>query len=517
MWDQPTCKSQGTQNFNRGQSVFTKTSCMSSQFLGDLNDFISPSQACIKPVPSKEETLTVSIDMSDGPVSSDPVTISLNDCLACSGCITSAESVLVSQQTYLQLYSALETNSEAIKAGTSKPKLVIVSVSPQSRTALAARFGLSAQDSTERITSFLKWLGVDFVFDTNFGRDISLHECSLEFLEYYQRSRLAEGTKLPLLCGSCPGWICYAEKTQPQLVDQLSRVKSPQQIMGTLSKYFFPSKMLAQNISPSHIFHVTIMPCYDKKLEASRPDFFDETFQTKDVDCVISTSELMKMIEEKIGIEGFMNIPRSETAVSPYLSLIDAYSGTLLSHGGSGSGGYLEHVLRFASKRLFNVDMSFDVYGNLILSPPSLLNFELIIETQRNSDYQDFILIDKSTSSVLLRFAKVYGFRNVQNLVRKFKSRKVQYDYVEVMACPGACLNGGGQLRPDPSSGVTPKQNLDRMQEIYIQQQKIEPLVDPRIETVYREWLGGYGSPLLRTNFRAVEKTLPTSNFSVQW
>ncbi|TEB20819.1 hypothetical protein C9890_0018 [Perkinsus sp. BL_2016] len=85
------------------------------------------------------------------------------------------------------------------------------------------------------------------------------------------------------------------------------------------------------------------------------------------------------------------------------------------------------------------------------------------------------------------------------------KSRKVTYDYVEVMACPGACLNGGGQLRPDPSSSsVTPKQNLDKMQEIYMNQCKIEPLTDPRIEAVYREWLGGFGSPLLRTNFRAV-------------
>lgn len=487
---------------------------MSSQFLGDLNDFISPSQACIKPVPSKEETITVSIDMGDGPVSSDPVTISLNDCLACSGCITSAESVLVSQQTYLQLYSVLETNSEAVKAGVSKPKLVIVSVSPQSRTALAARFGLSAQVATERITAFLKWLGVDFIFDTNFGRDISLHECSLEFLEYYQKTRKTTDTKLPLICGACPGWICYAEKTQPQLVDQLSRVKSPQQIMGTVSKYFFASRMLSQNISPDHIFHVTVMPCYDKKLEASRPDFFDETYQTRDVDCVISTSELMKMIEEKVGIEGFLNIPNSGGVISPQLSLIDECSGHLLSHGGSGSGGYLEHVMRFASKRLFNVDMHFDIYGNLVLDS---VNFELIIETQRNSDYQDFILIDKASSQVLLRFAKVYGFRNVQNLVRKVKSRKVQYDYVEVMACPGACLNGGGQLRPDPSSGVTPKQNLDKMQDIYMQQQRTEPLIDPRIEAVYREWLGGYGSPLLRTNFRAVEKTLPTSNFSVQW
>ena len=483
---------------------------MSSPFLGDLNDFISPSQACIKPVPSKKETLpselSVSIDMNDSnSISSDPVTISLNDCLACSGCITSAESVLISQQTFLQLYSVLDTNAEASRTGNSKPKLVIVSVSPQSRAALAAKLNLSLDDATERISTFLKWIGVDFVFDTNFGRDISLHECSLEFIEHFQR----RNQELPLICGACPGWICYAEKTQPQIIDNLSRVKSPQQIMGTLTKYFFASKLLGQSISPSHIFHVTIMPCYDKKLEASRSDFFDETFQTRDVDCVISTSELMKMIDEKLAGNLF-SLPRSN--LDPQLSLES--SGTHLSHAGSGSGGYLEHVMRFASRKLFNVNLLFDPLGNVFCDD---LRFCLLIENQRNSDYQDFILTERESGKVLLRFAKVYGFRNVQNLVRKMKNRKVVYDYVEVMACPGACLNGGGQLRPEPDSGVTPKQNLDKMQEIYSRQAKIEPLADSRIELVYREWLGGYGSPLLRTSFKAVEKTLPTSSISVQW
>ena len=494
---------------------------MSSQFLGDLNDFISPSQACIKPVPSKSETLIVSLDMGEegeGPVSSsDPVTISLNDCLACSGCITSAESVLVSQQTYLQLYSILSDNHDALQAGMIAPKVVIVSVSPQSRTAVAARFGLAVQDATEKITSFLHQIGVNFVFDTNFGRDISLHECSLEFLEHFRHRGTVNVGPLPLICGACPGWICYAEKTQPNLIDNLSRVKSPQQIMGTISKYFFAPRVIAQTISPSHIFHVTVMPCYDKKLEASRPDFYDETFQTRDVDCVISTSELMKMIEERIGIDGFLNLSASKASAAS-LSLVDGISGNLLSHNGSGSGGYLEHVLRFAARQLFNVELHFDIFGALFLDPKHSNEVGFIVEMQRNSDYQDFILTHTSTGKVLLRFAKVYGFRNVQNLVRKMKSRKVSYDYVEVMACPGACLNGGGQLRPDPSSSsMTPKQNLDKMQEIYMNQCKIEPLTDPRIEAVYREWLGGFGSPLLRTNFRAVEKTLPTSNFSVQW
>lgn len=497
---------------------------MSSQFLGDLNDFISPSQACIKPVPSKKETLalTVSLDDDDNSmVSSDPVTISLNDCLACSGCITSAESVLVSQQTYKQLYAILETNNEALNAGLTKPKMVVVSLSPQSRIALAVRYGLSSEEAANKIGWFLKYSGVDFVFETNFARDISLHECSLEFVEYF-KNRNDDKHKLPLICGACPGWICYAEKTQPQLIDNLSRVKSPQQIMGTLTKYFFPSKLLNQSISPAHIFHVTVMPCYDKKLEASRPDFFDETFQTRDVDCVISTTELIQMIEEKIGPSGLLNISTSTPenmliSLSPHLSLMDE-SGKLLNHGGSGSGGYLEHVLRYSCKKLFNIDMNFDENNNsLCLSPNSAITHSLLIETQRNSDYQDYNLVENSSNRVLLRFAKVYGFRNVQNLVRKFKNRRVQYDYVEVMACPGACLNGGGQPRPDLSSGVTPKQNLDRMQQIYSREERIEPLVNPQIEAIYREWLGGHGSPLLRTNFRAVEPNLPTSNFSVQW
>lgn len=457
--------------------------------------------------------MTVSLDINDGTVSSDPVTISLNDCLACSGCITSAESVLVSQQTYLQLYSVLNENYESVALNGSKTKIVIVSVSPQSRTAIAARFGLSLHEATDKIVAFLAHLGVDYIFDTNFGRDISLHECSLEFMDHYQRKR-ASG---PLICGSCPGWICYAEKSQPQLIDNLSRVKSPQQIMGTISKYFFAPHVLSQSVSPANIFHVTVMPCYDKKLEASRPDFFDETFQTRDVDCVISTSELMKMIEEKVGIDEFLRLQMNYSVIRTSLSLMDTVSGNFLSHGGSGSGGYLEHVFKYAAKQLFNIEMHFDEFGSLNLNPKHCNEVSFVVEQQRNSDYQDFILTDTKNNLVLLQFAKVYGFRNVQNLVRKMKNRKIIYDYVEVMACPGACLNGGGQLRPDTTSQVTPKQNLDRMQEIYTNQMNVEPLTDQRIEAVYREWLGGYGSPLLRTNFRAVEKTLPTSNFSVQW
>lgn len=492
---------------------------------GDLNDFILPAQACIKPVSAKgdrdnDASLSVALDLeSRGSGDMDPVTISLNDCLACSGCITSAESVLVSQQTYQQLLVVLDANREATAAGLSRPQRVIVSVSPQSRTALAARLGLDSEETMRLLTAFLKSLGVDHVFDTVLARDVSLYECGREFVD--RRERIAvdpAADKLPLICGACPGWICYAEKTQPQLIPHLSRVKSPQQIMGTLVKHFFYAKVLQQSVAPSHIFHATIMPCYDKKLEASRPEFFDETFQTRDVDCVIATSELLAMIEERCGLAAFAttilspNVPLLDDA----LSLVSADGRQLVNHGGSGAGGYLEHVMRFAAKRLFNVDFVFGEDGHLVLSSFHEATHQLVIQTQRNADYQDYVLMESASGRVLLRFAKVYGFRNVQTLVRKIKSRRLEYDYVEVMACPGACLNGGGQPRPD-SAVQTPMQNFALMDDIYRRLPIAEPLVSPRTEAIYREWLGGHDSPLLKASFRAVEKTLLTSNFSVQW
>ncbi len=485
---------------------------MASPFLTDLNDFISPSQACIKPVqPAKkksgEEELSVSLDTE--PVA-DPVTISLNDCLACSGCITSSESVLVNQQTFLQLKEALNLKHEALKAGKPAPQLIVVSVSPQTTAAIASRYNLTATEAFVSISAYFKSLGVDFVFDTVLARDISLYECGLEFLDFYSKRPDSESA---LICGACPGWICYAEKTQAQLVTQLSRTKSPQQIMGILVKHFFSAKLLGWAVSPAHVYHVTVMPCYDKKLEASRPDFFDEIHQARDVDCVIASSEMVQMIEEvPENKSNFFVKGLKETEIDHHLSFFNA------GHNGSGSGGYLEHVFRIASKSIFNVDIIWNENGELILSPLFNESHLFCIQTNRNEDYQDYVLTELSSQRVLLRFAKVYGFRNVQTLVRKLKSKRASYNYVEVMACPGACLNGGGQPRPPAESSMTPVQNLQAMKAAYSQVSfKVEPLTTPQVEQIYREWLGGHASPLLRTSFRAVEKTLPTSNFSVQW
>lgn len=489
---------------------------MASPFLTDLNDFISPSQACIKPVqPAKKKTEGDELSvMLDNEPSADPVSISLNDCLACSGCITSAESVLVNQQTFLQLKQVLQTKQEALSAGKLAPQLIVVSVSPQTVAAVGSRYGLTFQGAFLGINAYLKSLGVDFVFDTVLARDISLYECGREFVDFFSQRETPESV---LICGACPGWICYAEKTQQQLVGSLSRTKSPQQIMGTLVKHFFPQKALQSAIAPARVFHATVMPCYDKKLEASRPDFFDEIHQTRDVDCVIATSELVQIIEEEDAAENISNFFSNQAVCSDFevdqhLSLFNS------THCGSGSGGYLEHVLRFAAKSLFNVDLIWNERGELILSPFFCESHDFSIQTNRNNDYRDFILSERTSRRVLLRFAKVYGFRNVQTLVRKLKGKRVAYDYVEVMACPGACLNGGGQPRPAHNSAMTPLQNLQNMEAIYAETpNKIEPLTSPQVELIYREWLGGHASPLLRTSFRPVEKSTLNSSFLVQW
>ncbi|KAG2455217.1 NARFL factor, partial [Polypterus senegalus] len=330
--------------------------------------------------------------------------ITLNDCLACSGCITSAESVLITQQSHEELLRVLNENKTGLQQ-----KVIVVSVSPQSRASLAAKFHLSVTDTAKKLSAFFKSLGVHHVFDTTFARNFSLLECPQEFVERFQRQ--AEDSKaFPMLASSCPGWICYAEKTHGDFIlPYISTTRSPQQVMGSLVKDYFAKQ---QNLRPEQIYHITIMPCYDKKLEASRPDFYFSESQTREVDCVITS--------EKEG-------------------------------------------------------------------------------------------------KTLLRFAIAYGFRNIQNLVQKLKRGKSPYHFVEVMACPSGCLNGGGQIRAN--AGETSKELLQRVEELYNSVQTEIPKKNTAVAELYRTWLESIGPQearrLLHTQYHAVEKS--TSSLAIKW
>uniref|UniRef100_A0A8C9GFQ7 Cytosolic iron-sulfur assembly component 3 n=1 Tax=Piliocolobus tephrosceles TaxID=591936 RepID=A0A8C9GFQ7_9PRIM len=416
----------------RGGSAAVMASPFSGALqLTDLDDFIGPSQECIKPVKVEKRPgsgvakIRIEDDGSYFQVNQDGGTrrlekakVSLNDCLACSGCITSAETVLITQQSHEELRKVLDANK---MAAPSQQRLVVVSVSPQSRASLAARFQMNPTDTARKLTSFFKKIGVHFVFDTAFSRHFSLLESQREFVRRF-RGQADCRQALPLLASACPGWICYAEKTHGSFIlPHISTARSPQQVMGSLVKDFFAQQ---QRVTPDKIYHVTVMPCYDKKLEASRPDFFNQEHQTRDVDCVLTTGEVFRLLEDED-----VSLPDLEPA--PLDSLCSGASAEEpTSHRGGGSGGYLEHVFRHAARELFGIHVA-----------------EVTYKPLRNKDFQEVTL--EKEGQVLLHFAMAYGFRNIQNLVQRLKRGRCPYHYVEVMACPsGSSREGQDTMAP---------------------------------------------------------------------
>ncbi|THH27732.1 hypothetical protein EUX98_g6462, partial [Antrodiella citrinella] len=290
--------------------------------LTDLNDFITPAQSCIKPVEQtnkpeekdpgaasteiKVDSAGAYYEVSAGSVKSvaepqkklQTAEISLNDCLACSGCITSAESVLITLQSHTEVLNFLSQNPPRTDAS---HKVPVISIAPQSLASLAATISSSSSAAPvtlhrvlRRVQAFCKTvLGFDHAFDTTFARHISLLEHAQEFRE---RKQAGGAGSLPMLASACPGWVCYAEKTHAEMLPFISRTKSPQQVMGTLVKEWMGKQW---DKTPDQIYHVSVMPCYDKKLEASRSDFYNEAYATRDVDCVITTGELDLLMREK--------------------------------------------------------------------------------------------------------------------------------------------------------------------------------------------------------------------------
>ncbi|VDB95107.1 unnamed protein product [Peniophora sp. CBMAI 1063] len=479
--------------------------------LTDLNDYITPSQACIKPVEQKTPAPSsvpgaaateIRIDaggsyyeVSSGDAGQQKLQqaeISLNDCLACSGCITSAESVLITMQSHTEVLNFLESNPPSAEAGHRTP---VMSIAPQSLASLAASLASSSSASSTaplaevlaRVSLFVKeHLEFEHVYDTTFARHLSLLEHVREFDErraataagsstrastakaepktekaccgkhgtdscnsHAQKTGDGEGDgRLPMLASACPGWVCYAEKTHGEMLPFISRTKSPQAMMGTLVKGWLARQWGKQ---PQDVYHVTVMPCYDKKLEASRPDFFDEESNTRDVDCVLTTGELALLMRER----GFdLSAP---APTSPPSTPTPADIPALVSHPGTSSGSYLHallsHVIRTSSVPLTLTTGSTSATA----------------KQAQNADSTEYTLTDPE-GNVVFRAATCYGFRNLQNIVRRVArdagirvvrgraagalSRRAQpgraYDYVEVMACPGGCVNGGGQLpRPE--------------------------------------------------------------------
>lgn len=312
------------------------------------------------------------------------------------------------------------------------------------------------QTAAEKIAGAFHSLGVDYVLDIALARHLSLVEAAREFTSLKAHEKA--GKKETLLSSTCPGFVCYAEKSQGSiLVPMLSRVKSPQQIMGLLVKRRF--HQLSRNGSqdktnPSSIYHITLMPCYDKKLEASRLDN-RLAGEVPEVDCVITPIEVEKLLEmcslKLPDVDG----RRLDLLYDKFYPTVDQGAAEdhgevhgLRSHVGSGAGGYAENLFRFVASRM---------YAEQVEKGGAEALQKLSWKTLRNTDYLELKLFENGTTAakessekVLLSFAILNGFRNVQNLVSRVKRKTCTYDYVEVSACPKGCLNGGAQLRDVP-------------------------------------------------------------------
>ena len=293
-------------------------------------------------------------------------------------------------------------------------KVVVAQVAPAVRAAWGEALGLSREEATVgKIMDSLKRLGVDYVFDTTFSADLTIMEEGNEFLQRFTKGEL----KLrPMFTSCCPGWVRFIKSQYPHLVPQLSTAKSPQQMFGAVMKTYFAESI---GVKPENIYTLSIMPCVAKKGERNMELFYKE-YAGNDIDAVLTTRELTRMIRS--------------SHISPS-TLVDHECDPLMKEGsGAGvifgaTGGVMEAALRSAHYLVTGKNPEPDAF-KIVRSP----SFETgIIEAE------------VQLGSATVKAAVVSGLGNTRKLLEAIEHGEVHYDFVEVMACPGGCVGGGGQ------------------------------------------------------------------------
>ncbi|KAF1744517.1 hypothetical protein MXB_4311 [Myxobolus squamalis] len=473
-----------------------------------INDFITPSKECTKPILVKDNKPTSLKSRIDA---------TLSDCLACSGCVTSAETVFIQQQGLEELDKLLSDNLNKID-----PKIIVFSISPQSFTSVMHKFRLNEIECIKKISNFLRnSLRVDYIFTTSIANQISIKESCVEFIKFYEanvRMSSHPSEHHLLVSGICPGWVCYAEKVQGDLmVPRLSTVRSSQAIMGS-----FVKEILCESIAKSHdqIFHVCIMPCFDRKLEAYRPDLSVKTNEEmiRQVDHVLSTYEFEDLLSRDMSLNqdfslGFNSIED--------LKIMES---RIFVSRGNGSGGIAVNVFIYACFHLFDVKVDCQIDENGSNNWAVYSQGYSVKEIQhRSSDFVEWSLVDDATSEKLLTFSQIYGFKNIQNFINCYKKTVKMHQhfsvYAEIMACPGrGCLNGGGQSSSNEKTlfnAIDAKSHLKELEKIYrnFQGFSSDQIIDTSTEQTYLD-LKTRGINLHR-EFYKLDKIV--TNNSINW
>ena len=322
-------------------------------------------------------------------------------CVSCGQCITACPTGALSER---------DDTQKVLDAINDPAKHVIVQTAPAVRVGLGEEFGYEMGSVvTGKMVASLKMLGFDRVFDTNFAADLTIMEEATEFLDRFNKKE-----NLPLITSCSPGWIKYCEHYYPEFIKNLSSCKSPQGMFGSVAKTFYAEKM---GIDPKDIFVVSVMPCTAKKFEAERVDH-SAVKGLADIDASITVRELARMIK-KAGIN-FNNIPDMEFD-APFG--LGSGAGTIFG----ATGGVMEAALRTA----YEV-----VTGNALTD---MATFKAVrgVEGVKEASYD--------LNGVTVNVAVASGLANAKKVLEMVKSGEKSYDFIEVMACPGGCVNGGGQ------------------------------------------------------------------------
>jgi NADP-reducing hydrogenase subunit HndD len=341
-------------------------------------------------------------------------------------------------------------------------KYVVVQTAPAVRVSIGEAFGMPlGSRPTGKMVSALKKLGFDKVFDTDTAADLTIMEEGTELLQ-----RMQNGGKLPLITSCSPGWIKFCEHNYPDFLDNLSSCKSPHEMFGAVLKTYYAKKM---NIEPEKIVVVSIMPCTAKKFEAGRPELSAAGYP--DVDYVLTTRELAQMIDEA-GID-FVNL-EDETFDDP----IGDASGAGVIFGAT--GGVMEAALRTVAD---------------ILSGESLPEDK--IEYTEVRGVQGIKEAQIEVAGKVIRACVVHGLGNARKVLDRIRAGEAEYDFIEIMACPGGCVNGGGQIIQPSEVRSWIDLRVERTKAIYAEDRSLpirKSHDNPFIKKLYGEYYGEPGS-----------------------
>jgi len=378
------------------------------------------------------------------------VDVSMNRCISESDCSTCGQCV-----THCPTGALRERNDvpEVFKVLADPDKITVVQVAPAVRTAWAENMDIPKEMATEgRMAAALKQVGFDYVFDTCFSADLTIMEEGNEFL---QRLTEIKESGLPMFTSCCPGWVKFMKSQYPEYAGRLSSAKSPQQMFGAITKTYFAEKI---GVSPDKICCISIMPCIAKKGEAAW-EGMDVTGTGPDVDIVLTTRELVRLLKAE--------------HIMPQLLKEEEFDSPLGENSGAGvifgaTGGVMEAALRTAVSVIeggnSNPEKFSDVRGE---------------EGRREVTYH--------VNGVPIRTCTVSGLSNARKMMEDVISGKSVYDFVEVMACPGGCVGGGGQPIWDGvemASVRAPKlYELDKRREVRFSHE------NPEIKKLYKDYL----------------------------